>query len=79
MNDILRYKGYSTRVEYSFEDGVLHGKIEGISDLITFESNSLDPGDVENAFHEAVDDYLAFCEDTGTIPNREYCFCRIAF
>lgn len=68
--NILTYKGYSTRVEYSAEDGVLHGKIEGIADLVNFESESIEG--VESAFHEAVDDYLAFCEDIGQEPDKEY-------
>lgn len=72
MNNIFTYKGYTTRVEYSPEDGVLHGKVEGVSDLVNFESSSLDRTDVENAFHEAVDDYIAFCEEVGKSPQKEY-------
>ena len=68
--NILTYKGYSTRVEYSAEDGVLHGKIEGIADLVNFESETTEG--VEAAFHEAVDDYLAFCADIGQEPDKEY-------
>lgn len=69
-NDILTYKGYSTRVLYSVEDRILYGKIEGIADLINFESDT--PDGVEAAFHEAVDDYLAFCEEIGQEPDKEY-------
>ena len=68
--NILTYKGYSTRVEYSTEDNVLYGKIEGIADLVNFESETTDG--VEAAFHEAVDDYLAFCADIGQEPDKEY-------
>ena len=70
MNNLLTYKGYHTKVEYSIEDRVLHGKIEGLSDLVTFECETLDG--VEDAFHEAVDDYLAFCDDIGRAPDKEY-------
>ena len=66
--NILQYKGYTTEVHYSAEDGVLFGKIEGIGDLVNFESDTL--GDVEAQFHAAVDDYLAFCKDTGTEPEK---------
>ena len=38
--NILEYKGYYTKVEYSAEDKVLYGKIEGIKDLVNFESES---------------------------------------
>jgi len=48
-------------VHYSNEDKVLYGKIEGIRDLISFESNNIE--DVENEFKEAVNDYLDFCKE----------------
>ncbi len=70
MNNILEYKGYYTKVEYSVEDQVLYGKIEGIKDLVNFESESLDA--VEEEFHKAVDDYLALCEDLGESPDKPY-------
>ena len=69
-SNILEYKGYYTKVEYSAEDKVLFGKIEGISDLVNFESESSET--VENEFHAAVDDYLAFCKDLGKNPDKPY-------
>lgn len=69
-NNILEYKGYFTKIEYSAEDKVLYGKIEGINDLVNFESDSLDQ--IETEFHQAVDDYLAFCKDLGQEPNKPY-------
>lgn len=70
MNSIIEYKGYHTKVEYSAEDNILFGKIEGIDDLITFECENV--SEIESAFHEAVDDYLAFCEEVGKQPDKEY-------
>ena len=70
MNNILEYKGYYTKVEYSAEDQVLYGKIEGIKDLVNFECAEL--VNVENEFRSAVDDYLAFCEDIGQTPEKPY-------
>ena len=61
MFDVLEYKGYHTRIEFDSYSKVLHGKIEGINDLVTFESDSV--SDIENEFHKAVDDYLVFCEE----------------
>lgn len=58
MENTLRYKGYFTNIQYSSEDRVFHGKIEGIDDLVTFESESA--ADIESEFHAAVDDYLAY-------------------
>ena len=70
MNNILEYKGYYTKIEYSTEDRVLYGKIEGIRDLVNFESE--DPAAVEDEFHKAVDDYLVFCADIGQEPEKTY-------
>lgn len=67
---VLQYKGYWARIEYSAEDRLLYGKIEGIADLISFESESA--GEIESAFHDAVDDYLAFCAEQGKAPDKPY-------
>lgn len=70
MNNVLEYKGYYTKVEYSAEDGILYGKIEGIKDLVNFECENA--ADVEAEFQRAVDDYLAFCRDLGESPDKPY-------
>ena len=70
QNDVLEYKGYHSRIEFDSVSKVLHGKIEGIIDLVTFESDSI--SEIESEFHKAVDDYLAFCADIGQEPNKEY-------
>lgn len=70
MSNLLEYKGYYTKIEYSCEDKVLHGTIEGINDLVNFESDSIK--NIEKEFHSAVDDYLAFCEAEGDEPNKPY-------
>lgn len=55
------YKGYLGSVAYSEKDQVFFGKIEGINGLVNFEGESVK--ELTNAFHEAVDDYLAYCEE----------------
>lgn len=70
QNNILEYKGYHTRIEFDTESFVLRGKIEGINDFVDFECNDISC--VENEFHQAVDDYLAFCEEVGKEPEKEY-------
>lgn len=66
----LKYKDYIGSVDYSAEDSVFYGKIEGIGDLVDYEGESVD--ELKNAFREAVDDYLAFCEDEGIVPQKSY-------
>lgn len=62
----FEYKGCHTVIAYDAEDRVYHGKIEGIQDLVNFESDTEE--DIETAFREAVDDCMAFCKETGKIP-----------
>ncbi|WP_257669967.1 type II toxin-antitoxin system HicB family antitoxin [Parapedobacter tibetensis] len=70
MNDILTYKDYRGTVSYQAEDEVLHGKILGIDDLVTYEATSTPA--LKNAFHEAVDDYIATCEAIGKSPQKTF-------
>lgn len=64
----LSYKGYVGSVNFSEEDNVFFGKIEGIDGLVNFEGESVK--ELTNAFHEAVDDYLAYCQEEGIEPRR---------
>lgn len=69
MKNYLEYKGYRARVEFDYESHVLFGKIDGIQDLVTFESDSAK--NIELEFQNAVDDYLAYCEESGKEAERE--------
>lgn len=69
-NDIIKYKGYSARPEYSAEDRIFYGTILGISDMVDFQCESAK--DLEDEFHKAVDDYLDFCAEIGKEPQKEY-------
>lgn len=55
MNNTITYKNYIGTVEYSQEDDIFHGKINGINDLVTFEGDSVSK--LKSAFKEAVEDY----------------------
>ena len=66
----MKYRGYIAKVEFSVEDKCLHGKIDGIADLVTFEADSA--SEIEKEFHAAVDDYLAFCAEIGKEPDKHY-------
>ena len=70
MNSVLHYKGYSAKPEYSADDQIFYGKVLGISDLVDFYTENAK--EIENEFHQAVDDYLAFCKEIGKEPLRAY-------
>ena len=66
-----RYRGYTG--SFSEEDGVFHGKIEGIRDLVSFDGENINR--LERDFREAVDDYLDYlelCKKLGKEPGRYY-------
>lgn len=66
----LTYKGYIGSIEYSKEDGLLFGKVQGIKSLISYEGESGE--DLEEDFQEAIDAYLEYCEDKGVEPEQAY-------
>lgn len=64
----MMYKGYSAVYEFDPEEGVLHGHVAGIRDLVTFVAESVD--DLEREFQTSVDVYLDWCAEQGREPNR---------
>ncbi len=67
---VMKYKGYSARIEYSDEDGCFVGHIAGIRDVIGFHGESV--AELRLAFEEAVDDYIETCEKIGKAPQKAY-------
>lgn len=65
---MLTYKDFVGTVEA--EDGVFTGRVSGLRDVITFEGASY--AEVEQAFRDSIDDYLAFCAERGETPDRPY-------
>ena len=66
----MDYKGYAARIEFDDDAGVLHGEVEGLRDVITFEAT--DVRGLEAAFRASVDDYLAQCADDGVEAEKPY-------
>ena len=57
--NVMNYKGYAARIEYSEEDSLFVGHITGIRDVVGFHGESVQ--ELRNAFEEAVSDYLETC------------------
>ena len=62
-SDQLQYKDFIGSVNFSANDQIYYGKIEGISDLVTFEGNSVQMLTLD--FHQVVEDYIKDCKDLG--------------
>ena len=56
MSKRIEYEEFIGSVHYSAKDDLLFGKIEGITDLVTFEGASVK--ELRKSFKEAVDDYI---------------------
>ena len=67
---MMEYKGYIAKVELDEDEGILFGDVINIRDVITFEGASVE--EVQRAFHESVEDYLAFCAERGESPEKPF-------
>lgn len=70
MSNVLTYKGYFATIEFDSDSHMLCGSVVGMSDGVYFESQNV--SDIDQAFHEAVDDYFAFCAEKGKEPEKSY-------
>ncbi|PTN09185.1 putative HicB family RNase H-like nuclease [Mangrovibacterium marinum] len=70
MKNVLEYKGFLGTVNYSADDRVFFGKVEGINDLVTFEGTTVD--ELEAAFKEMVDGHIEDCEREGKPLEKSY-------
>ena len=68
MMNLLSYKGYLGSVEFDEEERIFYGRLAFIRPLVSYEAK--DAEGLVRAFHEAVDDYLAHCQEEGTPPER---------
>lgn len=66
----MQYKSYYGSVNIDTENNLLYGKVEFIRAVITFEAT--DAEGLVNAFHEAVNDYLAFCNEKKIEPEQPF-------
>ena len=67
---MMEYKGYIGKVTIDDEAGILYGEVINIRDVITFEGTNV--AELQKAFHESVDDYLAFCAERGESPEKPF-------
>lgn len=67
---MMEYKGFLGVVEYDDKARIFHGEVINTRDVITFQGKSVD--EIENAFKESIDDYLAWCQQNGVNPEKPY-------
>ena len=67
MSNIMRFKGYAGKVEYSAEDKLFFGEIAFLTDTVLFEGKTVK--ELETNFKEAVNHYIATCKKAGKEPQ----------
>ena len=72
MKNTMIHKGYAARIEFDAHDRIFFGRVAGIRDIVTFHGKTVD--ELEAAFKEAVDHYLATCAQLGDKPDRPCAF-----
>jgi predicted HicB family RNase H-like nuclease len=64
----MQYSGYMARVEFDERDNIFVGRVLGVNSIISFHGESV--VELRAAFVEAVDDYLADCNERGVAPDK---------
>lgn len=67
---MMEYKGYTAKVVFDDVAHIFHGEVLDLNDVITFQGKSVD--ELEQAFHDSVDDYLEFCQERGEAPEKPF-------
>jgi len=67
---MIEYKGYIGQVEFDDEANIFHGEVINLRDVVTFQGATVH--ELRKAFHDSVDDYLAFCAERGEAPEKPY-------
>ena len=69
-NNILEYKGFKAKIEFSADDNVFFGYLIGIDDIVTFHGETVKQ--LRKAFRESVDFHIEVCEKVGKKPKKQY-------
>jgi predicted HicB family RNase H-like nuclease len=70
MVNTLKYKNFIASIQFSEEDDLFYGCIEGIESSVSFDGRSVD--ELKAAFKEAVASYLDFCKRKGIAPHKPH-------
>jgi predicted HicB family RNase H-like nuclease len=67
---VISYKGYIGIAEVDFDAKVIHGRLVGLRDVVTFEGDTI--AEAEQAFRDSVDDYLEWCAKRGRPAQKPF-------
>lgn len=64
----MQYRGYQASMTFDPDDKIIVGRVLDIDDVIGFHGESI--AEFEQAFHEAIDDYLEACAKLNQEPDK---------
>ena len=67
---MMNYKEYLGQITYDDKAKLFHGEVIGLKDVITFQGTSVK--NLEKAFKDSIDDYLAWCKERGEQPQKMF-------
>ena len=70
MKNLLEYNGYHAFIELDPNDKIFVGTVIGINDDLSFHGTSYI--EIEEMFHQSIDNYLEVCQQIGKEPDKEY-------
>ena len=68
--NIMKYRGYIAHIGFDEVDRIFVGHLTGIKDIVGFHGTTVN--ELEEAFHESVDNYIAISEETGRPAQKPY-------
>ena len=67
---MMEYKGYYGVVKYDDEAEIFHGDVLLAKGAVTFQGKHVK--ELKKAFHDSVDEYLKFCEESSLEPEKPF-------
>lgn len=64
----MEFKGYLANVRFDHEARLLHGDVQNIRDVVTFQGTTM--RELRRAFQESIEDYLEFCNARGEAAHK---------
>ena len=70
LTNLLKYKGYYARIAFDPSADAFHGRVIGIQDVIDFYGRT--PDELRKEFKNSVEEYLTWCAEEGTKPEKTW-------
>lgn len=70
LMNLMKYKDYYARIEFDPSADTFHGRVVGIQDVIDFYGRT--PDELREEFENAIEEYLAWCKEEGTKPEKTW-------